>query len=198
MINIIDIGLGNVRSIEHWLSRSDLHYKRVSKSKDFSDSPIIIPGVSSAGAYMCKLRETGIDKEIVERSNRGQKIIGICLGFQILTNYSQEDGGTECLGILNGSTKYINGCKVHNGWVPFSYDTRRLSENTHFKKQRKKTVSGRVYFNHELSVSLEHMPNGDVLDNGITSFVIQENIFGFQFHPEKSQNTGQELLELII
>jgi len=197
MVNIIDVGLGNIRSIEHWLGRSNLLYKRVSDVSSITNDVIIIPGVASAGEYMRRLKERNLDKEIIVRSGQGQKIIGICLGFQILTEYSEEDGGTECLGILKGFTKYIDGYKTHNGWSAFDFDSRKLSKNLHFKKQRKKIVSGRVYFNHELEVELEGA-HAAKLDNGITSFFIQDNIFGFQFHPEKSQNTGQELLELII
>lgn len=198
LVNIIDIGLGNVRSIEHWLDRSNLFYKRVSQVKDFTDDPIIIPGVASAGKYMCKLKESGLDREIIRRSKQGQKIIGICLGFQLLTNHSEEDGGVECLGILKGSTQYIDSHKTHNGWDSFYLDARVLSKNKYVKKRRKKIVSGRMYFNHELKVELECVLNIGKLDNNITSFAIQDNIFGFQFHPEKSQKTGQEILELII
>lgn len=197
MINIIDVGLGNVKSIEHWLDRSNLLFKRISDVENITDDVIIIPGVASAGKYMCKLKEKGLDKEIVNRSKQGQKIIGICLGFQILTNYSEEDGGVDCLGVLKGSAKYIDEYKTHNGWEAFHLDVRRLSENSHIKKKQKKIVSGRVYFNHELRVDLESS-HVSKLSNGITSFSIQDNIFGFQFHPEKSQNTGQELLELIV
>ncbi len=198
MVNIIDIGLGNIRSIEHWLGRSNLPYKRISKVGDFTDDAIVIPGVASAGEYMSRLKDYGIDREIVKRSKQGQKIIGICLGFQILTDYSEEDGGTECLGILKGFTRYIDNCKTHNGWSIFHIDTRELSENKFLHKKQKKIASGRVYFNHELEVKLDCPTYIDSLDNGITSLVIQGNIFGFQFHPEKSQRTGQELLELII
>lgn len=198
LINIIDIGLGNVGSIEHWLDRSNLFYKRVFQIEDFTNDAIIIPGVASAGEYMRKLKEIGLDGELVKRSKQGQKIIGICLGFQLLTDYSEEDGGVECLGILKGSTKYIDNRKTHNGWDSFHLDARELSGNTHIKKKKKKIASGRVYFNHELKVELECMSHTSKLDNNITSFAIRDNIFGFQFHPEKSQRTGQEILELII
>jgi len=197
MVNIIDVGLGNIRSIEHWIDRSNLLCKRVPDVESITDDVIIIPGVASAGEYMRRLKERGLDKEIIDRSRQGQKIIGICLGFQILTDYSEEDGGIECLGILKGSTKYIDEHKTHNGWDDFHLDARKFSENLHIKKKQKKIVSGRVYFNHELRVEVK-CSHASQLDNGITSFSIQDNIFGFQFHPEKSQNTGQELLELII
>ena len=198
MINIIDVGLGNVRSIEHWLNRSNLFYKRVSNVEDFTDDAIIIPGVASAGEYMHRLKKSGLSIESIRRSKQGQKIIGICLGFQLLTDYSEEDGGIKCLGILKGSTKYIDNYKTHNGWDVFYFDTRELSKNSHVKKKQKKVVSGRVYFNHELKVELECVSYTGQLNNNITSFFIQNNVFGFQFHPEKSQKAGQELLELII
>ena len=197
-VNIIDVGLGNVRSIEHWLHRSNLFYNRVSKIEDLTTDVIVIPGVASAGEYMCKLKKSGLDKEIIRRAGQGQKIIGICLGFQILTDHSEENGGTECLGILKGSVKYIDNNKTHNGWDKFQLDARDLSRNNYLKKKQRKVVSGRVYFNHELRVDIDYLPHTVRLDNGITSFVIRDNIFGFQFHPEKSQKTGQELLELII
>jgi imidazole glycerol-phosphate synthase subunit HisH len=198
LVNIIDIGLGNVRSIEHWLDRSNLFHKRIFQIEGFTNDAIIIPGVASAGEYMHKLKEVGLDKELVKRSKQGQKIIGICLGFQLLTNFSEEDGGVECLGILKGSTKYIDNHKTHNGWDSFHLDARELSGNMHIKKKKKKIASGRVYFNHELKVELECKSHTSKLDNNITSFAIQDNVFGFQFHPEKSQRTGQEILELII
>lgn len=198
MINIIDVGLGNIRSIEHWLDRSNLFYKRVSKVESITDDTIIIPGVASAGEYMHRLKKTGLDKEIIVRSGQEQKIIGICLGFQILTDYSEEDGGTECLGILKGSTNYIGENKTHNGWNSFYLDTRKLRKNMHIKKKQKKIASGRVYFNHELKVELDCKVYVKKTGDGFTSFAIQNNIFGFQFHPEKSQKTGQELLELIV
>ena len=196
LINIIDVGLGNIRSIEHWIGRSNLDCKRVSKIEDFTNDAIIIPGVSSAGEYMHRLVDLGLDREIVRRSKQGQKIIGICLGFQILTNYSEEDGGVECLGIIKGSTNYIDNNIIHNGWDSFYFDIRELHNN--FYRKRKKIVSGRMYFNHELRVIMECYSYSKKLDNNITSFAIKDNIFGFQFHPEKSQQTGQELLELII
>jgi len=196
----VDVGLGNFCSIEHWLNKSGLLSRRVSKVADFSDDAIIIPGVASAGEFMQRLNQSGMDKEIIKRAKSRQKIIGICLGFQILTNFSDEDGGVKCLGLLNGQTKYLRGAKTNNGWYPFNLDTRKIINNVHIPLHNKKKIKGRVFFNHELRVDLEnskdlHTSN---LSNGITSFAFKENIFGFQFHPEKSQSTGRELLRLII
>ena len=61
MVNIIDVGLGNIRSIEHWLDRSNLLCKRVPDVESITDDVIIIPGVASAGEYMRRLKKTGLD-----------------------------------------------------------------------------------------------------------------------------------------
>jgi len=188
LVNIIDVGLGNIASIEHWVDSCQLSSKRVANTSQLTNDPIIIPGVASAGEYMDRLK----------RCQSGQKIIGICLGFQIMMNSSEEDSGVRCLGLLDGTTKYIKDKNTHNGWEDFKIDTREVKHNVFFPKKSTKKVDGRVYFNHELMVELEEDASTHILSNGITSYAFKHNIFGMQFHPEKSQQTGQDLLKLII
>ena len=198
LINIIDVGMGNVGSVEHWVKSCQFSAKRVTKVSQFTDGPIIIPGVASAGEYMHMLKKLKFDTEIIKRCESGQKIIGICLGFQIMMNSSEEDSGVRCLGLLDGVTKYIKDKKTHNGWENFKIDTRVIENSVLFPIKRVKKINGRVYFNHELKVELKEKVSAHVLGNGITSHAFKKNIFGFQFHPEKSQKTGKDLLKLII
>lgn len=198
LINIIDVGLGNVISVEHWVKSCQLSSKRVTDVNQLTNGPIIIPGVASAGEYMSRLKKLKLDIEIINRCQAGQKIIGICLGFQILTNYSEEDSGVKCLGLINGITKYNKDKNTHNGWENLKIDTRKIKSNVSFPIKRVKKIDGRVYFNHELMVAIEEDAASHVLNNGVTSYSFKNNIFGFQFHPEKSQKTGQDLLNLII
>jgi glutamine amidotransferase len=198
VVNVIDVGLGNINSIEHWIRDCHFFPRRVQNIEQLTTGPIIIPGVASAGEYMDRLKSLSLDKEIIKRCQSGQKIIGICLGFQILSNYSEEDSGTKCLGLLNGVTRYIKDKKTHNGWEDIHIDTRREENNVSFPKKRVKKIDGRVYFNHELMIELEDNIYTHVLSNGVTSYAFKNNIFGMQFHPEKSQKTGQDLLKLII
>ena len=198
LVNIIDVGLGNIVSIEHWVTSCQLFPKRVTNKSQLTNDPIIIPGVASAGEYMDRLSSSKLDKEIIKRCHSGQKIIGICLGFQIMMNSSEEDSGVKCLGLLDGSTKYIKDKNTHNGWEDFKFDTRKVKNEALFPKKRQKKIDGRVYFNHELMVELEENISAHTLSNGITSYAFKNNIFGMQFHPEKSQKTGQDLLKLII
>ena len=198
IINIIDVGMGNVGSVEHWVKSCQFSAKRVTKASQFTDGPIIIPGVGSAGEYMHMLKKLKFDTEIIKRCESGQKIIGICLGFQIMTNYSEEDSGVKCLGLLDGVTKYIKDKKTHNGWEDFKIDTRVIEDSVHFPIKKVKKIDGRVYFNHELQVELKNEVATHILRNGITSHAFKKNIFGLQFHPEKSQKTGRDLLNLMI
>lgn len=198
MINIIDVGLGNICSVEHWVASCQFSSKRITNPGALTNGPIILPGVSSAGEYMKRLISTKLDTEIVKRCESGQKIIGICLGFQIMMDSSEEDSGVSCLGLLKGEAKYIKDKKTHNGWEKFKIDTRTLKHKVSFPKKKKKIVDGRVYYNHELMVELEEDASSDLLSNGIASYAFKNNIFGMQFHPEKSQQTGQDLLKLII
>jgi len=198
LVNIIDLGLGNVSSVENWAQKSLLSPKRVSKPSQLNDGLIIIPGVASAGEYMLRLKKTKLDQEIIKRYKYGQKIVGICLGFQIMTNYSEEDSGTECLGLFEGKAVYLDNKRTHNGWEKFKFDVREFENDINFSKRRKKTISGRVYFNHELKVEINDNSIIHVLDNGITSYSFKDNLFGFQFHPEKSQKTGVELLKMLV
>mgnify|MGYP002641582390 CR=1 FL=1 len=198
LVNIIDVGLGNITSIEHWVDSCQLSSKRVVNTSQLTNDPIIIPGVASAGEYMDRLTSLKLDKEIIKRCQSGQKIIGICLGFQIMMNSSEEDSGVRCLGLLDGTTKYIKDKNTHNGWEDFKIDTREVKHNVFFPKKSTKKIDGRVYFNHELMVELDEDVSTHILSNGITSYAFKHNIFGMQFHPEKSQKTGQDLLKLII
>jgi imidazole glycerol-phosphate synthase subunit HisH len=198
LVNIIDVGLGNISSIEHWAKNCQHSPKRITNASQLTNDPIIIPGVASAGEYMDRLSGLKLDKEIIRRCQSGQKIIGICLGFQIMTNYSEEDSGVRCLGLLNGTTKYIRDKKTHNGWEDFKIDTREVKHDVFFPKKVTKKVDGRVYFNHELTVELEEDVYTHILSSGIASYAFKNNIFGVQFHPEKSQQTGVDLLNLLI
>ena len=115
-----------------------------------------------------------------------------------MTNFSEEDSGVKCLGLLNGTAKFFREKGTHNGWEDFKIDTREVKHDVFFSKKRKKKINGRMYFNHELVVNLEEDLCTHILNNGVTSYAFKNNIFGVQFHPEKSQKTGMDLLNLII
>lgn len=193
-IVIIDYGMANLRSVQK-------AFERVGHAAEISSDPhevaraerIVLPGVGAFRDAIARLRETGLDEPIREHLQRGKPFFGICLGLQLLFSRSLEDGEYEGLGILAGDVVRFPaqaGLKVpHMGW------------NALRVRRAAPMLAGldgeSVYFVH----SYYPVPR----DPGIvaaeadypTPFcaaVWQENIFATQFHPEKSQKVGLEML----
>ena len=202
-VDIIDIGVGNISSVQNWLEKSNISSKRVTFPENLSSNLIILPGVGSAKLYDKNLREKKFDIAIKKHLDNGGRLIGICLGYQILFDFLEEDGGVEGLGILKGRVERIRTLKSHTGWEFFLFKNNKLSElwnSNKFSKSKKKIIKGRVFYNHNYGViaSDKNMINSEISNlEDYTSYTISEQIVGFQFHPEKSQITGQTLIEMI-
>ena len=209
MVDIIDIGMGNVQSIINILVRLGINPKVAHTPDSLSSKTLILPGVGSALPFMQKLCEYSFDKAILDHVKQGKRIIGICLGFQVMTEFSEEDGGTNCLGIINTQTISIKKhyhSSNHNQWETFSLrkDDLHLSEQCDsILTLRKRVVHGRVFYNHEYGVKINSDDigfsriNSDSLSS-FASMYSNDNIIGLQFHPEKSQDTGLQLFSLLL
>ncbi len=210
MIDIVDIGSGNVQSLKNILALLKVNSRSVSKPNQFQSNTIILPGVGSAGHYMNKLRNSGLDNSLLEHAREGRRIIGICLGFQLLTKYSEEDGGVDCLGLISGITRKLNVDRSisfsHTGWEPFSTSLNFFKDvgvKPELNLTKKRTLNGRVFYNHEYGVvagddfyAIKNIENPKFLE--YSSMIVTGNIIGMQFHPEKSQSTGLQLLAMIL
>lgn len=191
MIAIVDYGAGNLRSIERALVHSGERPGITSDPEQIAGADaIIFPGVGNARAAMERLRTSGIADAITESAHRGTPLIGVCLGMQLLFG-DQEEGPTTGLSLMDGTGMRLpEGLKVpHMGWnrVRFSESgpLAGLSDTT-------------VYFVH--SYIIQPSDPRDVAgetDYGITfpSVVARDNVWGTQFHPEKSGTVGLSLLE---
>lgn len=196
MLAIIDYGAGNLRSVMHALNH--LHAQNVQLVREPSQlegvEKIILPGVGAFGAGMQKLEEQKLVEPIRYAIAAGIPYLGICLGMQFLFEYSDEMGEYEGFGILSGKvTRFpaFEDLKVpHMGWNILS-PTRQsillenLPENPY------------AYFVH--SYYCIPTDEKDILisvDYGLpfTAAVEHENVFGVQFHPEKSQQVGLQIL----
>ena len=93
-----------------------------------------------------------------------------------MTNFSEEDSGVKCLGLLNGTAKFFREKGTHNGWEDFKIDTREVKHDVFFPKKRKKKINGRMYFNHELMVDIDENLCTHILNNGVTSYAFKNNI----------------------
>lgn len=191
MILIIDYGLGNIRSLMNWFKRADV---AVTLSSDLdlikSADALILPGVGAFRDAIKALEDQGMIGPIKDHVKAGKPLVGICLGMQLLFEASREYGYYEGLGFLKGKMIAFDSTKVkvpHMGW-----------NNLKVTKELEAFKDDYVYFVHSYY--------GDQLENVIAyadyevkvpAIVKKDNVLGFQFHPEKSGQVGERLLDYV-
>lgn len=158
---------------------------------------VILPGVGAFGDAMKQLSQTGLDKVLKDVAKRGQPLLGICLGMQLLFDEGVEHGNHQGLGILPGKVvRFAEGeLKIpHMGW-----------NKLQFKAQNDPLLEGLeegyVYFVHSYhALPTERADLLAVTDYGheVTAIVGRGNVYGMQFHPEKSSELGMALLESFL
>ena len=204
-VDIIDIGIGNIQSIKNWIGTANVFARSVSTVKDLESDLLILPGVGEAGSFMKQLKKRDFDKAIKQHVHSGGRLIGICLGFQILSSFSDENGGVQGLGLINAKTKQLVDNISHTGWEKLSLQKDKMfnqSFHTTENISRKTVLNGRVFYNHEYGVINEDkaaftLPVSSHFKN-YSGLFVKEKIIGIQFHPEKSQLTGKNLISMII
>ncbi|MFH0773658.1 MAG: imidazole glycerol phosphate synthase subunit HisH [bacterium] len=193
MIIIIDYGLGNLGSVKNALDKLGVD-SLISKSASTIEKAdgLILPGVGAAKEGMKNLKSRQLDKIVTQEVTKGKPILGICLGMQLLMSKSEE-GNVDCLNIVKGMVKkFTVSLKVPQiGWntVQARKDTKLfedIPQNSYF------------YFVHSYYCS----PTSKKTSIGKTEYGTQfcsvlqnSNIFGAQFHPEKSGSNGLMLLK---
>jgi len=203
MIALIDYGAGNLHSVARALENLGTTATIVTRPEQLMDADqVIFPGVGAAGSAMERLKSTGFDDAIWETVQKGTPFLGICLGMQLLFETSEEDGGTACLGILQGTVKRFQlppEFKVpHMGWNVVEGGLSNFKmQNSTFKFDDRQWF----YFVH----SYHCVPTHTAIVTGITdhggefvSAVQQDNIHAVQFHPEKSGAAGRALLKRFL
>jgi imidazole glycerol-phosphate synthase subunit HisH len=206
MINILNIGDSNAVSIFNTLEDLDYPCNLVSSASNLKDGILILPGVGSIGNFKDHMRIGDWESTILKYHKAGNKLIGICLGFQAMTAFSQESGGKRCMNIFQKNIQTIyfekNNMTSHTSWENFKIHKNFLDKNGWiplYKKSRKKILSGRVFYNHQFAVN--HKSTNSIQINDYDSFsgmIVKKNIIGMQFHPEKSQDFGKEIFKLIL
>jgi len=202
MIGIIDYGVGNLKSIVNAIKFHDvtIHVdlvRDISKLKNYSK--IILPGVGAFGGAIKIISEKGIDKAIIEEVKKGKYLLGICLGMQLLATKSYEHGEFNGLDLIEGEVvnfrNKINNLRIpHIGWN----EVEIMRDDQLFKNIENKSD---FYFVHSYFFNCKdpsHMLG--VTDYGLkfSSIINKDNIYGVQFHPEKSQEEGLRLIKNFI
>lgn len=195
MIAIIDYGMGNLHSVSKAVERLGYAYKFVSTADELlAADGAILPGVGAFGDAMKNLRELGLIEPIHQFAASGKPLVGICLGMQLLFDSSTEHGANEGLGLLPGRVERFEGdYKVpHMGWNRLTF----LQDNRIFNG----VEQGYVYFVHSyfLQPTEENRPvllaTADYYQE-VPAIVGKGNVYGMQFHPEKSGTVGMKLLQ---
>lgn len=195
---ILDCGIGNLRSVEKAFERSGAEVVVTSEAAAAETADgLVLPGVGAFPAAMERVRKQGVDDLIGRSIADGKPLLGICLGMQLLFERSSEGEGAEGLGLLEGSVEPISapGLKIpHIGWERVTWE-------------KSDPLVGDVetgddfYFVHGYAARPRNEVDTlgrSVYGEGFCAAVSRGNIWGVQFHPEKSSATGLGLLRRFV
>jgi glutamine amidotransferase len=192
-VAIIDYGVGNLRSVEKAFAANGCAAVVSSDVKVLSQAErLVLPGVGAFGACMEALAARGFDRLVRERVAAGTPLLGVCVGMQMLFEESEEFGASRGLGLLRGRVRRFSADLVvpQVGWN----QVRQQSSNPLFRSIKD---SAFFYFVHSYYCEpAETEVIAGETDYGVAyaSVVARENLFGVQFHPEKSQKDGLRML----
>jgi glutamine amidotransferase len=192
---VIDAGTGNLRSVQKALESLGATSERTDDPrKVLSGRSVVLPGVGAFGDFMSGLRARGLDSVVKEVAARGVPLLGICVGMQAFFETGEEMGEHKGLGLVSGRVaRFAESLSVkipHTGWNQVEAREEALLFNGI-------QAGAYVYFNHSYYCQPdESSDNLATTEYGLTfaCAVQRGNIFGVQFHPEKSQAVGLRIL----
>lgn len=197
MIAVIDYGMGNLRSVQKALEKVGANAQITQNPQDvLSAQKVVLPGVGAMAPAMAKLQELNMVPAISESVSKGTPFLGICLGYQLLFDQSDEGGNSDGLGIIKGHVKRFTDLKVpHMGWNQLSI---RQDDCPLFQNMAE---NAEVYFCHSYYVApAEKSDVATDTEYGVpfASSIRRNNVYGLQFHPEKSQQVGLQILKNFV
>lgn len=198
MVAVVDYGVGNLFSLVSSFKAIGVSAVVTGDEEEIRKADrIVLPGVGAFGDAAEKLRKTGLDKVITDEADKGKELLGICLGMQLLFDKSYEYGEYDGLGLIKGSIKPIadvipKDLKIpHIGWNSLKF--------TEEKSKIFKYISDGdfVYFVHSFYGANCSESVIATTDYGaeLTAAVGKGNVYGCQFHPEKSGEVGLKILK---
>ena len=194
LVGIINYNTGNIYNINHYLQSLGFNTKLINRNTNFDKlDGLVLPGIGSFNTAMDYINKFGYKKKINLFNKKNKPILGVCLGFQIMFRYSNENKKTYGLNFFEGEVKplkhfksFKNQNELHIGWNKINY------KNKNFKNKY-------VYFVHKFAVENFKLKNsiiGNTKYNKIKflSLLKYKNILGTQFHPERSDSVCNEMI----
>ncbi|NVK02679.1 MAG: imidazole glycerol phosphate synthase subunit HisH [Oceanospirillaceae bacterium] len=206
-IAVIDYGMGNLHSVAKALElvSTDSEVVLTADPQVVRDADrVLLPGVGAIRDCMAEMRRLGVDAEVREAIQSGKPFLGICVGYQALTDFSEENGGVECLSEFGGRVNFFGkslkdaaGEKLkvpHMGW-------NQVHQTVDHPLWHNIEQDTRFYFVHSYHV---HLADKELVagtcEYGVPFDVAlaKDNVFAVQFHPEKSSKAGLQLLQNFV
>lgn len=191
---IIDYKVGNLHNLKNALDFSGIKNKIVTDSESvLAADRILLPGVGAYAPAMAHLRDSGLLEAVQEKVKSGTPLLGICIGAQLLMDQSNENGMHQGLGWIPGDVKRFDHKEKipQMGWNQVSQKT----DDPIFQNVPNQVHFYFVHSYHMIPKQKKHILGETFYGYDFVSVMRNENVWGVQFHPEKSQNAGLQLLK---
>ena len=196
-ITVIDYGMSNIGSVLNALHYLGSNPKVSSDPSEVAQAEsLILPGVGSFRKAMSKLRQTGLDQAILDAVQaKGRKILGICLGMQLMGSSGSEDGDTPGLGLIPNPVDRFTPEEIGENKIPhIGFNKAFFNPGKNVSKLFNSLESeSEFYFVHSYRVccdDLTHIAAETIYGETFTSAIRRDHVYGVQFHPEKSREHG--------
>jgi len=206
IIAVIDYGMGNLRSVskavEHVASSRDKVYVTDDPQLIADADRVVFPGQGAARDCMNAISEHHLNRAVLEAAG-SKPFLGICMGLQVLLSFSEENGGTQLLGLIEGEVRRFPSGMQHAGQrlkIP-QMGWNRVEQRVDHPLWQGIPQASHFYFVHSYYVDpVDRGLIAGTTDYGLsfTSVIARDNLFATQFHPEKSADAGLKLLRNFV